>query len=59
MGALILANLMGHEGEESFIEAACVVQAPIKQWESSEQLRKALFGVYDRALGKSLIEVWI
>jgi predicted alpha/beta-fold hydrolase len=59
MGAIILANLMGHEGENSFIDAACIMQAPIKQWESAEQLKTACFGAYDRTLGHYLKEVWL
>lgn len=59
MGAIILANIMGHLGDKSFIDAACVVQAPIKSWESAEQLNKALFGVYDRLLGKYMTDVWL
>ena len=33
MGANILANLLGHLGQNCILDAACVVQAPIKKWE--------------------------
>ena len=33
MGANILANLIGHLGEDCFLDAACIVAAPIKKWE--------------------------
>ena len=34
MGANILANMLGHLGDECFLDGACAVAAPIKKWES-------------------------
>ena len=51
MGANILANILGYEGESSFITAACVVQAPIKKWKCAKAIKNNFYGIYDKALG--------
>jgi predicted alpha/beta-fold hydrolase len=57
MGANILANLIGNEGDDCMLEAACIVQAPIKMWECERQLREELFGQYDVRLGQRVSEI--
>ena len=54
MGASILANLVGHQGSNCFLDAVCMVQAPIKLWECAPVIEKSFFGLYDSALGSSL-----
>jgi len=57
MGANILGNLLGVQGKDSFLTAACVLQAPIKKWECQEGLRSSMWGFYDYVLGLSITEV--
>ena len=57
MGANILANILGRQGNDVFIQAACVVQAPIKKWESAKCIKENLFGIYDKALGEGINDV--
>jgi len=59
MGANILANMMGFAGKDCFLDAACVIQAPIKKWECSETIRTSMFGVYNKALGGNLKKAFI
>ena len=51
MGANILANLVGYEGEDCFLDAACTVCGPIKMWEAGKCIKSSLFGMYDQFLG--------
>lgn len=55
MGANLLANLLGHEGDNSFIEAACVVQAPINMPETGKNMETSFFGIYNRVLGNKVV----
>lgn len=59
MGGNILGNLLGYEGKNTFIEAACVVQAPIKNWECETSVRSALCGFYDRAFGMNIFNIYL
>jgi predicted alpha/beta-fold hydrolase len=59
MGGNILANVLGYEGENSFIKAACVVQAPVKQWECQYSIENSLFGLYNLALGKNIFDIYL
>mmetsp|Transcript_12618 Transcript_12618/g.19630 ORF Transcript_12618/g.19630 Transcript_12618/m.19630 type:complete len:136 (+) Transcript_12618:625-1032(+) len=54
LGAGILGNVLGNQGEDSFLEAACVVQAPIKKWECVPTIQKACCGLFNYAMGRSL-----
>ena len=54
MGANILANLIGHTGDECFLDAAVACQAPIRKWECSEQIAHAMYGAYNTGMGKNL-----
>lgn len=57
MGANILANLMGHEGDGCCLDAACILAAPMKKWECQEGLRTGLYGAYNYFLGGNLNRV--
>ena len=59
MGANILANMIGYEGSKCFLEAACIVNAPIKMWECEPAIRTSLFGAYNRGMGKNLNQLLI
>ena len=59
MGANILANLIGHTGEQCVLDAAVICQAPIRKWECSEQLRTAMYGAYNTGMGKNLNAVML
>lgn len=52
MGAMILANALGVDGDDSILSGAVCVQAAIKKWEGLEYFQRSLGGVYDRAMGK-------
>ena len=54
MGANMLVHLLGNEGETSFVDAACCVQAPMKLLEILKTLRVVHDGFYDRTLGASM-----
>jgi len=51
MGANILSNLLATLGADTFLTAACVLQAPIKKWECARFIRTSMFGVYNYVLG--------
>ena len=53
MGGIILANMLGNEGSNCFLDAAFVVSIPIKMIEFTETLRTSLYGFYDRILGRA------
>ena len=54
MGAGILGNLLGHEGENTFLEAATFVNPPMKLLICESSIRNSMFGAYNTALGKNL-----
>lgn len=54
MGANMLVHILGNEGENTFIDAACCVQAPMKLFEMMKTIRVVNDGFYDRALGASI-----
>lgn len=51
MGAMILANALGVDQEDSPLEAAVCVQAAIKKWEGIDYFANSLGGIYNRAMG--------
>lgn len=57
MGANILANLIGFEGENCFLSGAFICQAPIMKWKCVEPIRRNAFGFYNYVLGSNLNEV--
>lgn len=57
MGGNILANLIGSEKENCIIDAAVVVQAPMKMWIVGEKIKTTANGIYDKGVGKSMIEL--
>lgn len=57
MGANILTNLIGHEAENCFLEASCIVAAPMKKWECQEPIRTSLYGLYNYSMGYNLNRV--
>ena len=59
MGANILANLLGFESENCFIDAACVVQAPMKKWMLKDPIRNSMFGFYNYAMGRNLNKIML
>ena len=54
MGANLLANLVGHQGEACFLNAVCIFQAPMKLWEVEPFIRLSAFGIYNTGLGSNL-----
>ena len=59
MGGIILSNLIGYQGDQCFIDAACILSSPIKMWETQEAIKKSLYGLYDKVLGSNLNNVII
>ena len=57
MGANLLANLLGTEKENSVIDAAVCIQAPMKMWIVGEKIKTVANGLYEQSLGKSLINL--
>ena len=57
MGANILANMLGYEGK--VVDAAVIVQAPMKKWCCGEAIKTSLFGIYDKAMGESLNKIML
>ena len=55
MGGNLLANVMGAEGENSVVTAACIVEAPIKLNEVAENLAKK--PMYDKKMVASMKKV--
>ena len=51
MGGNMLANALGEEGENSILEAACIIVAPIKLWETISNIETTLNGFYDKQFG--------
>jgi predicted alpha/beta-fold hydrolase len=54
MGSGILGNLIGHLGENCFLEAATLVNPPMKLLVCENSIRTSAFGAYNTALGKNL-----
>lgn len=52
MGAIVLANSLGVDGENSVLSGAVCVQAAIKKWMGLETFVNSLGGTYNRAMGK-------
>ena len=59
MGGNLLANMVGHLENQCFLDAACIVAAPIKMWLAAKAIEKNLFGIYNKHLGKNLNKVLI
>lgn len=57
MGANLLANAIGDDGESCKLTAAVCMQAPMKSWVVADNLPKILNGAYDRALAQSMTNV--
>ena len=53
-GSGLLTCLMGHEGENCFLEAATCVNPPMKIWICGDSIQNSMFGAYNTALGKNL-----
>ena len=53
-GAGLLSCLLGSEGESCFLEAATLVNPPMKIWISAKAIETSMFGAYNTALGKNL-----
>jgi len=56
MGANVLANVMGmlDKPDDPIIDGSCIVQAPMKMWETGDHISNSLCGIYHRVLGKNL-----
>ena len=54
MGGNILANLVGIEGGNCFLEAVCCVCTPLKIKETGKHIESTNNGFYNRVLGKNL-----
>ena len=48
MGGNLLANALGVDGMNSIVTASCIIEAPIKLREVTENLSHSLDGIYDR-----------
>jgi len=59
MGANILGNMLGYQGENCFLEAACIVNSPMKMWQCEPAIRTSLYGTYNKAMGGSLRKLLI
>ena len=57
LGGNLLANVLGKEGDSSVLDAAVIIEAPIKLYECAEYIRNEHDGFYDRALTGNLKEV--
>ena len=51
MGANNLTNMLGFEGEKTFITAACAIQPHIKYWNWPKHFERSFFGVYNKVIG--------
>jgi len=49
MGGNILANALGELGEDSILDAACILVAPHKLYEVAPNLITAFNGFYDKS----------
>ena len=54
MGGNNLTNLLGFEGENTFITAACAIQPHVKYWNWPDHFKKSFFGIYNIAIGKAM-----
>ena len=54
MGANILGNMIGYQGTNCFLEAAVIVNSPMKMWECVNSIRTSLYGAYNKAMGSCL-----
>ena len=52
MGAMVLANALGTQGDDSLLSGAVCVQAAIKKWEGIDYFANSLGGIYNRSMGK-------
>jgi len=50
MGGNILGNMLGFEGQECYLTAACIVAAPMKKRFCEDAIRNNLYGFWDYAL---------
>lgn len=53
-GAALLSNLMGHEGESCILQAATLVNPPMKIWICGDSINTSMYGGYNSGLGKNL-----
>jgi len=44
MGGNILCNLLGDHSEQTFIDGACVIHAPMKKWKIKKALQTSMNG---------------
>ena len=58
-GGNLLTNVLGKEGSDTFISAACLIQAPMNLVEMGRKIRYEANGFYDRALGRKMKAVMI
>ena len=54
LGAAVLSNMLGFDGNDSKLSGAVCVQAAIKKWEGCDFLEKSLGGLYHAALGRKM-----
>ena len=59
LGANRLGYMLGEEGESSVLDAAVCCSAPMKLWNAFEYVEKTYTGVYDKALGGYLAQVYL
>ena len=57
MGGNILTNLVGYQGDQCFLEAACAVGSPVNQNAAGDCFRHTAFGFYNCILGQKVNEV--
>lgn len=53
----MLANILGKQGKDTFISAACLIQAPMNLVEMGKRIGVDANGFYDKALGRKMKEV--
>jgi len=57
MGANLLANLLGEDGESTKLTAAVCVQTPMKTHVIAKKIKKVADGIYDRGLCQNMQKV--
>jgi predicted alpha/beta-fold hydrolase len=54
MGANIVANYLGMEGDQCFVKAGCCLQPPFNMTVCGKNIERSLFGMYNKVLGQNL-----
>ena len=58
MGANILTNVIGHQGEACFLKAAFLIQAPMQIKMCIESIVTSMNGIFNKKMGEGLLNVY-